>query len=128
MSLYHHIKKELIEEMIEAVAPSIPALDTCVDWKNAMRKRADLMIATLVLHPWAAHEFITGITVGPNMLRYVDTTFGYLLSAGFPHQLADRAWKTIDSYVYGFNQQTQDFPLEPSEYKAAAEHFSIYCR
>ena len=125
MSLYHHIKnkKELIEEMIEVVAPSIPALDTCVDWKDAMRKRAGLMIATLTQHPWAAHEFITGITVGPNMLRYVDTTIGYLLSAGFSYTLTDHAWHTIDSYIYGFNLQSQNFPLEPSEYKAAAKQF-----
>jgi AcrR family transcriptional regulator len=125
MSLYHHIKSknELIEEMIEVVAPSIPTLETCVDWKDALRKRADLMIATLIQHPWAAHEFIAGITVGPNMLRYTDTTISYLLGAGFSYTQTDHAWKTIDSYIYGFNLQTQDFPLQPSEYKAAAEQF-----
>lgn len=125
MSLYHHIKnkKELIAEMVDVVAPSIPTLDNCVDWKDALRKRADLMRATLIQHPWAAHEFIAGINVGPNMLRYVDTTIGYLLHAGFSYELTDHTWKTIDSYIYGFDLQSQNFPLEPSEFKAAAKQF-----
>ena len=125
MSLYHHIKnkKELIAEMVDVVAPSIPALDNCVDWKDALRKRAELMRATLIQHPWAAHEFIAGINVGPNMLRYVDTTIGYLLNAGFSYELTDHTWKTIDSYIYGFDLQSQNFPLEPSEFKAAAKQF-----
>ena len=125
MSLYHHIKnkKELVAEMVDAVAPSIPILDTCVDWKDALRKRADLMRATLIQHPWAAHEFVSGINVGPNMLKYVDTTIGYLLSAGFSYKLTDHTWKTIDSYIYGFNLQSQNFPLQPSEFKAAAKQF-----
>lgn len=127
MSLYHHIKnkKELIAEMVDVVAPSIPTLDSCVDWKDALRKRAELMRATLIQHPWAAHEFIAGINVGPNMLRYVDTTIGYLLNAGFSYELTDHAWKTIDSYVYGFDLQSQNFPLEPSEFKAAAKQFLL---
>lgn len=125
MSLYHHIKnkKELIAEMVDVIVPTLPELDTCVDWKDALRKRADLMSATLIQHPWAAHEFITGINVKPNMMRYVDTTIGYLLSAGFSYKLTDQAWNTIDSYIYGFNLQSQDFPLEPSEFKAAAKQF-----
>ncbi len=125
MSLYHHInnKKELIGEMVDVVVPSIPALDACDDWKDALRKRADMMSATLIQHPWAAHEFIAGINVGSNMLRYVDTTIGYLLSTGFSYELTDHTWKTIDSYIYGFNLQSQNFPLQPSEFKAAAKQF-----
>lgn len=125
MSLYHHIKnkKDLIAEMVDVVAPSIPSLDTCVDWKDALRKRAELMRATLIQHPWAAHEFVAGMNVGPNMLRYVDTTIGYLLSAGFSYKLTDYAWNTIDSYIYGFNLKSQNFPLRPSEFKAAAKQF-----
>lgn len=125
MSLYHHVKnkKELIAEMVDTVVPSIPTLDTCVDWKDALRRRADSMRATLIQHPWAAHEFVAGINVGPNMLRYVDTTIGYLLRAGFSYKQTDYAWNTIDSYIYGFNLQSQNFPLQPSEFKAAAKQF-----
>lgn len=125
MSLYHHIKNknELIVEMVDAVVPSIPGLDRCVDWKDALRKRADLMRTTLIRHPWAAHEFVAGVNVGPNMLRYIDTTTGYFLSAGFSYKLTDYAWNIIDSYIYGFNLQSQNFPFEPAEYKEAAKQF-----
>ncbi|HJM04532.1 MAG TPA: TetR/AcrR family transcriptional regulator C-terminal domain-containing protein [Candidatus Saccharimonadaceae bacterium] len=125
MSLYHHIKnkKELITEMVDAVVPMIPRLESCVDWKDALRKRAGLMREALIRHPWAAHEFVTGINVGPNMLRYVDTTTGYFLTAGFSYKLTDYAWNVIDSYMYGFNLQSQNFPLQPSEYKEAAKQF-----
>ena len=125
MSLYHHIhnKEELISEMVDAVVPSIPPLSECAEWKDAMRKRADAMKDTLITHPWAAHEFVAGFNIRPNMLKYVDTTIGYLLSAGFTYKLADYAWNTIDSYIYGFNMQSQNFPLKPSEFKAAAKEF-----
>lgn len=125
MSLYHHIKnkKELIAEMVDVIVPSIPTLDTCVDWKDALRKRADMMRATLIQHPWAALEFVAGINVGPNMMRYVDTTIGYFLSAGFSYKLTDQAWNTIDSYIYGYNLQSQNYPLQPSEFKAAAKQY-----
>lgn len=125
MSLYHHIKNkaDLIAEMVDAVVPSIAPLDQCDDWKDAISKRADIMRSTLVAHPWAAHEFVSGLNVGPNMLKYVDTTIGYLLAAGFSYKMADYAWHTIDSYIYGFNLQTQNFPLKPEEYIPAAEQF-----
>lgn len=125
MSLYHHIKnkKELIAEMVDDVVPEIDLPENCIDWKDAMRKRADTMRETLIMHPWAAHEFVAGINVGPKMIKYVDTTIGYLFSAGFSYKMTDYAWNTIDSYIYGFNLQSQNFPLKPSEFKSAAKQF-----
>ncbi len=125
MSLYHHLKNkaDLISEMVDEVVPLIDPLEECRDWKDAMLKRAELMRSTLIAHPWAAHEFVTGLNVGPNMLKYVDTTVSYLISAGFSYKLTDYAWNTIDSYIYGFNLQSQNFPLKPSEFRAAAKQF-----
>ena len=125
MSLYHHIdnKDDLIAEMVDSVAPSIPPLAECQDWKDAIRRRADTMRAVLLAHPWAAHEFVAGFNVKPQMLKYVDTTIGYLVEAGFTYKMADYAWHTIDSYIYGFNLQVQNFPLEPDEYIPAAKQF-----
>jgi hypothetical protein len=37
--------------------------------------------------------------------------------------MADYAWNTIDSYIYGFNLQAQNFPLKPEEYIPAAKQF-----
>lgn len=125
MSLYHHIKnkKELIAGMVDDVVPEIDLPEKCTDWKDAMRKRADAMRASLIVHPWAAHEFVSGINVGPKMNTYVDTTLGYLLSAGFTYKMTDYAWNTIDSYIYGFNLQSQNFPVKPSEFKSAAKQY-----
>ena len=125
MSLYHHFKnkRELIHDMTDSVVPTIPPLSSCQDWKDALCKRATIMRETLSDHPWAAHEFVAGFNVGPNMLRYVDTTIGYLLSAGFSYEMTDYAWNTIDSYIYGFNLQAQNFPLKPDEYIPAAKKF-----
>jgi hypothetical protein len=125
MSLYHHFKnkKELIHDMTDSVVPIVPSLNACKDWKDAMYKRAEIMRETLMAHPWAAHEFVAGFNIGPNMLRYVDTTIGYLLHAGFSYKMADYAWNTIDSYIYGFNLQAQNFPLKPEEYIPAAQQF-----
>jgi AcrR family transcriptional regulator len=125
MSLYHHIKNkdDLISEMTDAVVPTIPELSDCTDWKDALTRRADIMRETLIAHPWAAHQFVSGINVGPHMLRYIDTTVGYLMNAGFSTKLTDYAWNTIDSFIYGFNLQSQNFPLHPSEYQSAAEQF-----
>jgi len=125
MSLYHHIKNknELIAEMVDNVVPEIDLPERCNDWKDAMRKRADKMRRALMIHPWAAHEYVSGINVGPKMNKYVDSTLGYLLSAGFTYKMTDYAWNTIDSYIYGFNLQSQNFPLKPSEYKTAAKQY-----
>lgn len=125
MSLYHHIKNkdELIAEMVDSVVPSIEPIEVCDDWKDAMRKRADIMRATLIKHPWAAHQFVAGFNIGPNMFKYVDTTIGYLLHAGFSYKMTDYAWNTIDSYIYGYNMQSQNFPLQPHEYQSVAKQY-----
>ena len=63
------------------------------------------------------------VNVGPAMLRYVDATIGCLRAAGFSYQMADHAWNALDSHIYGFTLQKLNFPLEPEEYAAAAQHF-----
>ncbi len=125
MSLYHHIdnKADLIAEMVDTVVPTIPPLSECRDWKDALRRRADIMRDTLIKHPWAAQQFVAGFNTGPNMFRYVDTTIGYLLGAGFTYRMTDHAWNTIDSYIYGFNLQAQNFPLKPDEYQDTAKEY-----
>jgi hypothetical protein len=92
----------------------------------AMTKRAHIVKAVLEEHIWAAHLFISGFNDGPRMLKYSDSTIGYLLQAGFSTQLTDYAWNTIDSYIYGFNMQREEFPIKPSEYKKVAEQYLPY--
>jgi Tetracyclin repressor-like, C-terminal domain len=57
------------------------------------------------------------------VLRYVDATLGCLTDAGFGYALADHAWTALDAYIYGFTIQKRNFPLEPTQYAAAAKGF-----
>jgi hypothetical protein len=66
---------------------------------------------------------VSRVNVGPNMLRYVDTTIGCLREAGFSYPMADHAWTALDAYVYGFTLQRLNFPFAPSEYATAAKGF-----
>ena len=125
MSLYNHVahKEDLLDGMVELVVAEIalPRLD--VEWRVAMRERAQSAHAALIRHPWATMLFVSRLNIGPNMLRYVDASMGVLLRAGFPYALADHAWSAIDAYLYGFAIQKRNFPLEPAEYATAAQHF-----
>jgi AcrR family transcriptional regulator len=125
MSLYHYFanKEEIVAAMVDSVVPIIEPAELCTDWIRAMKQRARVMRETLIMHPWAAHEFVSGVNIGPNMLAYSNTTVGYLREAGFSYQMTDYAWNIIDCYVYGFNLQERNFPFDSSEYKQAAKHY-----
>jgi hypothetical protein len=128
MSLYHHVssKDDLVASMVEYIAPEICPPNADIMWQDAMRKRAHVVKAVLEKHPWAAHLFISGFNDGPRMMKYSDSTIGYLLQAGFGTKLTDYAWNIIDSYIYGFNMQRQDFPINLSEYKKVAKEYLPY--
>ena len=125
MSLYNHVsnKEEVLDGMVEIVAAKINVPTIGADWKEAMRMRAISHHQMLLEHPWATMLLVSRINVGPVMLRYVDTTIGCLLTAGFSHEMADRAWNAMDSHIYGFTLQALNFPFEPSDYAEAAEDY-----
>ncbi|MDF2379711.1 MAG: TetR/AcrR family transcriptional regulator C-terminal domain-containing protein [Candidatus Gracilibacteria bacterium] len=125
MSLYNHVKNkdDILDGLVEAIVLKIQLPLSEKNWKDALYKRTISAHQVLMQHPWAAFLFVSRANVGPSMLRYVDTTLGYLHQGGFSPELADYAWNTIDSYLYGFIQQTVHFPLKTSEYQKAAEKF-----
>jgi len=88
-----------------------------------MRDRAISAHPVLLRHPWATLLFVSRANIGPNMLRYVDSTVGCLRAAGFSYPMADHAWNALDAYTYGFTLQKLNFPFAPSEYAAAAKQF-----
>jgi AcrR family transcriptional regulator len=122
MSLYNHVKNkdEILDGLVELVVAEIevPAIDG--EWKEQMRKRASSAHSVLMKHPWATMLLMSRVNIGPLMLRYVDATLGCLFHAGFDIALADHAWNTLDSYIYGFTLQSLNFPFAPDEYKDAA--------
>jgi AcrR family transcriptional regulator len=125
MSLYNHVanKDDLLDGIVDRVISEIEVPDLRLDWKTAMRRRANSAHAVLLRHPWATMPIVSRINVGPAMLRYVDTTLGCLVEAGFSFEMADHAWNAIDSHVYGFTLQELNFPLEASEYPEVAASF-----
>jgi AcrR family transcriptional regulator len=125
MSLYHHVanKDELLDGMVDLVIGEIELPSTKGDWRSAMRRRAISSHGVMMRHPWAPLLLVSRITVGPNMLRYVDATLGCLRAGGFTWMQADRGWHAIDSHIYGFTLHMHSSPIKPEEYPAAAAQY-----
>jgi AcrR family transcriptional regulator len=125
MSLYNHVrnKDDLLDGIADLVVAEMAPPAIGGDWKAALRARSMSAHEVLLRHPWATGLIGTRINVGPAMLRYIDATVGCLRAAGFSLPQADRAWNALDSHLYGFTLQELNFPLEPSDYASAAQHF-----
>jgi AcrR family transcriptional regulator len=125
MSLYNHVanKDDLLDGIVDRVISEIEVPDLRLDWKAAMRRRANSAHEVLLRHPWATMPIVSRINVGSAMLRYVDATLGCLVKAGFSFEMADQAWNAIDSHIYGFTLQELNFPLEASDYSEVATSF-----
>ncbi len=122
MSLYNHVanKDELLDGMVDVVIGEITRPAPGGDWKAAMRGRATSALAVMTVHPWAPMLVVSRISVGPNMLGYIEATLATLREAGLSWYEADRAWNAVDNYTYGFAMQQQNFPVNPDEYASAA--------
>jgi len=125
MSLYNHVtnKDDIIDSLVDQVVSEIELPSLTDDWQTAMRRRAISAHAVLLRHPWAAIALMSRVNVGPAMLRYIDTTLGCLVEAGFSYEMADRIWNAIDSHIYGFTLQELNFPLEAEQYSDVAASF-----
>ena len=122
MSLYNHVanKDDVLDGIVDLVIGEITLPTPGGDWKAAMRTRATSAHTVLLAHPWAALLVVSRMNVGPNMFRYIDATLATMRQAGLSWADTDRAWNAIDSFVYGFTLQLQNFPVEPDEYASAA--------
>jgi len=125
MSLYNHVasKDELLDGMVDQIIGEITLPGRGGDWKSAMRARAVSALAVMTAHPWAPMLVVSRINVGPNMLRYIEATLGTLREAGLSWEETDRAWNTMDNYIYGFTLQQQNFPVNPDDYASAAASY-----
>jgi Tetracyclin repressor-like, C-terminal domain/Bacterial regulatory proteins, tetR family len=125
MSLYNHVanKDDMLDGIVDIVVSEIEVPDLGVEWKTAMRRRANSAHAVLLRHPWATMPIVSRINVGPAMLRYIDATLGCLCEAGFSFEIVDRAWNAIDSHIYGFTLQELNFPIAAAEYAKAAQNY-----
>ncbi len=123
MSLYNHVanKDDILDGIVDMVIGEIQVPDLSMDWKIAMRQRANSAHQVLLRHPWAAIMIMSRVNVGAANFRYVDATIGCLHKAGFSLEMADHAWNAIDSHIYGFTLQELRFPFAPEDYSEAAQ-------
>lgn len=117
MSLYNHVanKDQLLDGMVDLVFGEINLPSAGVNWRTAMRERAQSARQALGRHPWAIALMSTRTSPGPATLRHHDAVIGSLRAANFSIQMAAHAFSAIDSYIYGFALQEATLPLGDTE-------------
>jgi AcrR family transcriptional regulator len=117
MSLYHHVpnKQHILDGMVEAVFAEIELPPDNLEWKLAMRVRAESVRATLTRHPWAISIMESRRSPGPATLRHHDAVIGCCRRAGFSIALTAYAFSVLDSYIYGFVLQEVNLPFDSSD-------------
>lgn len=114
MSLYHYVrnKEELLDGMVDLVFARIDLPRVGEPWRIEMRRRAVSARQVLTRHPWALALMDTRTAPGPATLRHHDAVIGVLTASGFSAAMTERAYVTIDAYVYGFVLQEASLPLD----------------
>lgn len=117
MSLYNHVdgKDDILDGIVEMVAQETALKDPPEGWREMMRSRAILIYQSVVRHPWASALMESRPNPIPSRLRSCDDLIATLRQAGFEMQLAYYAFRTLDSYTYGFAHQEVNSPFEKDE-------------
>lgn len=117
MSLYNHVtnKDQLLDGMVDVVFGEIELPARGVEWKTAMRERAESARQVLRRHPWAIALMSTRTSPGPATLRHHDAVIGSLRDGGFSIPMTAHAFSALDGYVYGFTLQEATLPLGETE-------------
>lgn len=104
MSLYHHVsnKDAIVDAMVESVFRELEPPSNAIGWKEAMRRRARSMRATLLRHPWAI-GVMSSRAASAKLARF-DASPDRLRESGFSRSLAAHAYAVLDGYLYGFLQ------------------------
>lgn len=116
MSLYHHVagREDVLDGMVDAVFGEIDLPPDGVDWRSAMRHRAESARTALRRHPWAVALMDSRSRPGPATLRHHDAVIGALRAGGFSVAMTAHAFSLIDSYLYGFVIQELSLPFSGS--------------
>ena len=106
-ALYRYVnaKSELFELMMDAVAGEQQPPEHSGDWRTDLRASAEHMRATALRHPWLPALATGQVTLGPNMLRWMEFASGVF--AGYPLS-ADEAllnMNTLTAFVAGHTIQ-----------------------
>ena len=117
MTIYHHVanKEAIIDGMVEYVFGEIALPPPELDWKPAMRVRAESARDVLRRHPWATPLLDSRTSPGPATLRHHDAVLGCLRSHGFSIGAAAAAIALLDAFIYGFAIQEASLPATRGE-------------
>lgn len=123
MSLYYHVanKDELLDGMVDRVFAEVELPSHDVDWRTAMRHRANSQRAAMIRHPWAISVMESRTSPGPATLRHHDAVLGRCRAAGFSVEMSAHAFSLIDSYIYGFVLQEVTLPFEDDNVEEMVE-------
>ncbi|WP_242907318.1 TetR/AcrR family transcriptional regulator [Actinomadura terrae] len=107
-ALYWHVasKEELIELVVDEIygEMSPPVSDDPARWSEAVSRCGHSARDVVLRHPWVASLLVgeVGVThLGPNLMLLTDHMLTLLRAAGFDLAEADRATKTVFTYVLG---------------------------
>ncbi len=123
MSLYHHVanKDDILDGMADMVFTEIELPSHDVDWKTAMRQRAESQRAALLRHPWALSILESRTSPGSATLRHHDAVLGRCRAAGFSVEMSAHAFSLIDSFIYGFVLQEITLPFQDDNVEEQVE-------
>lgn len=107
MSLYRYVsnKDELLELMEDhVVGEALPGEEPAGDWREEMRQNAWRQRAMMLRHPWSREYGRGRTTLGPNVVRTVETMLGRLDRLGLSMDEMLDLTSVVDAFVVGFVQ------------------------
>lgn len=125
MALYNHVanKEDLLDGMLDRVAAEIELPGMGLDWRDHARRRALSAHAAFLRHPWSAALWTASINLGPARMRYLDSALRNLREAGFPPDLLDLTFHTIENHILGHALQALGFSLDHDQMQQMGESF-----
>ncbi len=104
MTLYYYVAKkdDILSAIVDMVVSEFELAASGTDWKTAIHRSATSAYEVLLRHPWAANLLLSGPTVSPARLRYMDSLLGALRGGGFSAEMTDHAYHALDSHIFGF--------------------------
>jgi AcrR family transcriptional regulator len=110
MALYRHFrdKNEILDGIVNVIVKEIELSDGTADWKVDLRRQVITARQVMLRHPWAPRVIEDRATVGPAILRYLNSVMATLRGGGFSIGLAHHAIHVLGSRILGFNQDLFD--------------------
>ena len=104
MSLYRYVESrdDLVELMVDHVYGEAVIAERTGDWRADFGQAARRSRRAALAHPWLAGYAAARTTLGPNLLRVVDSTLGLLDGYGLHIDQMLDVWMTVQAFVQGY--------------------------